>query len=108
MGRQIVINLVANAVAGADLQRLKPVEHVKLGERDAGDAGDSGRLADEDGIEPTAAALAASDGAKFMAAFPKPLAGGVFQFGRERAGADTCGVCLYDTEHEAHRGGAEA
>ena len=90
-------------VAGADLHRLEPVEHVELGQRDAGDAADRGRLAHQHRVEPAAAALAAGDGAELVAALAELLADLIVLLGREGAGADAGGVGLDDAEHEAGR-----
>ena len=61
------------------------------------------RLADQHGIEPAAAALAAGDGAELVAALAEALADLVVELGRERAGADAGRVGLDDAEHEAGR-----
>src|SRR3546814_2829572 len=45
MTGEIVENLAAQAIAGADANRLEPVEHVELGQRDAGDARHGAALA---------------------------------------------------------------
>jgi hypothetical protein len=47
---------------------VEPVEHVELGQRDAGDARHGAGLAHQHRVEPAAAALAPGDGAEFMAA----------------------------------------
>src|SRR3546814_5798027 len=44
MTGEIVENLAAQAIAGADANRLEPVEHVELGQRDAGEDRKSTRL----------------------------------------------------------------
>jgi hypothetical protein len=63
------------AVAGADLERLEPVEHVELGQRDAVHArGLDAGLPHQCGVEPAAAALAARGGAEFMAPLAQALA----------------------------------
>ena len=103
MRRQIVELLPVDLVAGADLHRLEAVEHVELGQRDAGDAADRDRLAHEHGVEPAAAAAAAGDGAELVAALAEALADLIVLLGREGAGADAGGVGLDDAEHEAGR-----
>ena len=84
------------------------VEHVELGQRDAVDAVDLHRLADQHGIEPAAAARPAGDGAELAAALAEQPAGLVGQLGRERAGADARGVGLGDAEHVVERARAQA
>ena len=108
VGGQIVELLPVELVAGADLHRLERVEHVELGQRDAGHSADRDRLADQHGVEPAAAALAAGDGAELVAALAERLADLIVLLGRERAGADAGGVGLGDAEHEAGRGRAGA
>ncbi len=108
MGRQVVVLALADSVAGADLDPLEPVEHVDLGQRDAGDPADRGRLAHEHRVEPAAAAFAPRHRSEFAAACPQPLAGGPLwsiwgEFGREGAAPDPRGVSLDDAEHEARR-----
>ena len=70
------------------------VEHVELGQRQALDAAELDRLADQHGVEPAAAARAAGDGAELVAALAQALADLVEQLGRERPGADAGGVGL--------------
>src|SRR5690606_39342174 len=72
--REVVDHLAAQPVAGANLERLEPVEHIELGQRDAGHARDRARLADEHRIEPAAAALAPGYRAELVAALTEPLA----------------------------------
>src|SRR3989344_4195214 len=99
--REIVEHLAVEPVAGADFQLRKSIEHVELGERDAGPPGDGTALPPQRRIEPATAALAPCDGAEFMAALAKPLAGFVLEFGRERTRSDAGGIGLDDSEHEA-------
>ena len=106
--RQIVERLAVDPVAGADLHRLEAVEHVELGQRDAGDAADRDGLAHQHRVEPAAAALAAGDGAELVAALAEPLADLIVLLGRERARADAGRVGLDDAEHEAGRARAHA
>ena len=65
-------------------------------------------LAHQHRVEPAAAALAARDGAEFVAAFAEALADLVVQLGGERAFADARGVGLGDAEHEADGARPEA
>ena len=55
-GRQMVELPPVQPVTDANLEFRHLVEHVELGERDAVDAGDLARLADQAGVEPAAAA----------------------------------------------------
>src|SRR3546814_8352900 len=81
MTGEIVENLAAQAIAGADANRLEPVEHVELGQRDAGDARHGAALAHQHRVEPTAATLAPGHGAEFMPALAELLPGLVVEFG---------------------------
>ena len=104
---------VANAVTGTDADRVEPVEHVDLGQRDAGHAADRRRLAHQHRVEPAAAPLAAGDGAEFVAALAQSLPGGPLwsiwvELGRERAAADPRGIGLDDAQHEPGRAGPHA
>src|SRR5690606_19345807 len=74
MGREVIECAAVQPIAGADPDLFETVEHVQLGERDAGDARDRAGLADQHGIEPAAAALAAGDGAELAAALAQTLA----------------------------------
>ena len=99
----MVDGLAVQAIAGAHLELVEAVEHVELGQRDAGDAAGPYRLAHHHGVEPAAAALAPGDRAEFVAALAQALADGVVLFGRERPGADARGVRLGDAEHVVER-----
>jgi hypothetical protein len=74
VGREIVEAFAVDLVTGADADGFEAVEDVDLGERDAGDAADGGGLADEDGVEPAATALAAGNGAELPATLAEALA----------------------------------
>src|SRR3954470_6443763 len=54
--RQNVGQLAVDLVAGADLHRLDAVEHVELGDADAGDAVQLNRALERRGVEPAGAA----------------------------------------------------
>src|ERR1700709_2189851 len=86
--RQMVDFLAVQHVAGADLDRVKTVENVELGQRQPGDATCPHRLPHQHGVEPAAAPLAAGVDAEFLAAAADLLADLVVEFGRERALAD--------------------
>src|SRR5690606_41808427 len=68
------------------------VEHVELGQGDAGDARDRARLAHQHRVEPAAAALARGYRAEFVPALAEPLADRIGQLARKRARADPGGV----------------
>ena len=108
VGGEVVVVFFADGVAGADFERCESVKHVKLRERDAGDAADRDRLAHKDSVEPAAAPFASGDGAEFMAALAQTLPGFVLKLGWEWPGTNAGGVGLDDAKHEANRGGAEA
>ena len=108
MRRQIIEQATVDPIAGADLYPLHPVEHVDLGERDPGHAADGHRLADQNRVEPAAAALATGDGTEFAPALAKSLPDVVIELGREGARANAGGVGFYDPEHETRRAGASA
>ena len=103
----MVEDFAVEAIAGADADRLEAVEHVELGQRDAGDARYRDRLPHEDRVEPAAAALAPGDGAEFMAALAKLLPGRIVELGREGARSDARRIGLGDAEDETDRIGAE-
>ena len=108
VGGEIIKRLVAELIAGADFDRVEPVQHVNLGERNAGDARHRDRLAHQHGVEPAAAALAARDGAEFMAALAEPLSGIIVEFGRERPRPHARRISLGDAQHETDRRRAKA
>jgi len=56
--RDIVVGLTGAAIGGADLDPVKAVEHVELGQGDALDAAGLDRLPHRDRVEPAAAPLA--------------------------------------------------
>src|SRR5690349_13073322 len=98
----------ADAIAGANPDHLEAVEHVELGERDAGDAADRDRLTDEDRVEPAAAALSTGDRAEFVAALAELLADFIVLLGREWPRSDAGRVGLDDAEHETRGAGSHA
>src|SRR5690606_13900620 len=108
VGGEIVEDLAAQPVSGANADQVEPVEDVELGQCDAGDARNGAALAHQNGVEPPTAALAPGDGAEFMAALAQFLAGRVVEFGWEGAAADAGRIGLGDAEDEADRRGAEA
>ena len=84
MRGQIIIDLAVQTIPSADLDRIKPVEHIELGQRYAGHPRHGAALAHNHGVKPSTAALASRNGAKFMAAFTQSLAGFILKLGRER------------------------
>src|ERR1700730_2720180 len=92
--RQVMQYLAAPAIGGANLDLGEGVEHVELGERDAGDAAYLHRLAHHDRVEPAAAPFAPSDDAELAAALAQLLARRVLELGRKRAVADAGGISL--------------
>ena len=99
-GRQIIENRAVQFIAGADLQFVKPVQHIQLGQRNPVDARGRTGLAHQNRVEPAAAPLAPGGRAELMAALAQPLAIGVVQFGRKRAFADAGRIGLHDAQHE--------
>ena len=87
-GRQVIDLAPVQAIRGADLDFVKAVEDVELGEREAVDATGADGLADQYGVEPAAAARPAGDNPELLAALAERPADLVFLFGRERAFAD--------------------
>ncbi len=88
-------------VSDAQLDRLEAVEHVELGERERIDARDPDGLAQLRGIEPSTAPRPAGVDAEFLSTRAQRFAGGVGQFGEERATADPRRIRLRDTQHVA-------
>src|SRR5690606_18767142 len=97
--RGVLGALAAVLVGDADLQLLHAVEHVELGDAQAGDAVDGHGALEGDDVHPAAAARAAGGGAVLGAAVADALADLVVQLGRERAAADAGGVGLGDAQH---------
>ena len=99
--REIVIDFTVEPIARANLQFLKPVEHIEFGEGNAGNARNGDRLAYQNGIKPAAATMPACDSTEFMTALAQLLAGFVFEFGRERTSTHTGCIGFDDAENEA-------
>src|SRR5690606_16534997 len=91
--------LAAVFVGDAHLQLLDTVEHVQLGDAQAGDAVDGHRALERDDVHPAAAARAAGGGAVLGTAVAQALADVVIEFGGERAAADAGGIGLGDAQH---------
>jgi hypothetical protein len=105
--RVVVIGFAATAIGGAEIDLVKAVEHVELGQRDTVDAAGLDRLPHCHRVKPAAAPLASGDDAEFAAALAELLADRVVELGRKRAAADARRVGLGDTEHVADRGGCD-
>ena len=99
--RQIVDFLAVQHVADANLDLVEAVEHVELGQGDAGDPVDRHRLAHQHGIEPAAAALAPRHGAELVPLLAEELANLVVLLRRERSLADAGRIGLGDAEYIA-------
>src|SRR5712671_5254539 len=67
-GRQMVDFLAVQHVAGADLDRVEPVQNIEFCQRQASDAAGADGLAHQHGVEPAAAPLAPGIGAELAAA----------------------------------------
>ena len=82
--RQFAEFAIPQPVAHADRDALEFVEHVELGDHQAVEAVDRGRIAQQRGIEPAAAARPPGDGAKLVAALADLVAFGAQGFGGKR------------------------
>src|SRR6185437_715944 len=100
----MVNTLAVEFIADADLDLLEPVEHIELGQRDAGNARGPDGLAYDDRIEPAAAALAPGDDAIFASLLAQPVADFTEVLGWKRSLPDTGRIGLDDAQHEADRG----
>ena len=96
------------AVAGADRDLGERVEHVELGEGERVEAVDAHRVADDDGVEPAAAARAAGGGAELLAALADLVFEGAADLRGQRAGAHARGVGLGDAEDAVDARGRDA
>ncbi len=106
--RHVRENAVAPAVADADLDLLEGVEHVELGDREAGEAVEPRGVAQGNGIKPAAATLTTSRRAVFLADVAQALTHLVGELNRERTSADRSGVGLDHAEHVLDRLGRQA
>src|SRR5688572_975473 len=102
-------------VADADLYRLDAVEHIQLGDAQAGDAVQLDRALERRGVEPAGAPRPPGRRAELLAALAQALADVVGKLGGKRPFADARGVGLRDAQHimkmvrpdsSARRGGA--
>src|SRR5690606_28985260 len=111
--RRGVLGALATVLVGdADLELFHAVEHVELGDAQAGDAVDGHGALERDDVHPAAAARAAGGGAVLGAAVADALADLVVQLGRERAAAHAGSVGLRYTQHvvdvlRAHAGAGQ-
>src|SRR5690606_29865441 len=72
--RQVIDFLAVQLVADADLQFFETVEDIELGQRYAGDSVRRDGLAHKSSVEPSAATLAARDGAELTPLLAQQLA----------------------------------
>src|SRR3954469_17041474 len=84
VGRDVVVRLVAGAIADTHPQRLEAAEHVELREREVGEAVESRRVPQHAAVEPAAPTLAPGRRPELRAPLPHPLAVCVECLGRER------------------------
>src|SRR5690606_6066398 len=106
--RRVFGALAAVLVGDADLELLHAVEHVELGDAQAGDAVDGHGALERDDVDPAAAARAPRRCAVLGAAIADALADLVVELGGERAAAHARGIGLGDAEHVVDRIGAHA
>ena len=110
-GGRVVDDFAVEAVGGADLDGVEAVEAVEVGDGEFIGAVDHDGVADEDHVEPAAAAGATGGGAEFAAHVVEHVADG-FVFGGEGAGADTGRVGFGDgddvVDHPRRDAGAGA
>src|SRR5690606_13637215 len=90
--RRVFGALAAVLVGDADLELLHAVEHVELGDAQAGDAVDGHGALERDDVDPAAAARAPRRCAVLGAAIADALADLVVELGRERAAAHARGI----------------
>ncbi|RMV57311.1 hypothetical protein ALP09_04765 [Pseudomonas amygdali pv. lachrymans] len=92
-------------VADADVDGLKTVKHVQLGQAQARDAVDFDGATQDDGIEPAATTSATGGSAELVATLGQESTDIVEQLGRERTRTHTRGVGLGDAQNviQVHR-----
>src|SRR5690606_2260473 len=100
---QIVVALAIDVVGDTDLYFTQTVEHVELGQRDAVDPACLYGLADQNGIEPAAAAPTPRHRAELSSTLAKPLPDLLLQFRWEGAGAHPGGIGLGDSKNAVER-----
>src|SRR5690554_2044932 len=101
MGRQIVIGYAVKVITDTDFQLVKPVKHIKLGERNPGNTRHGKRLTHQHRIKPAAATLTPGDSAKLMATLTQTLPGFIAKFSRERTRADAGCIGFDDAQNIA-------
>ena len=84
------------------------MQHIELGQRNVGHAAQAHAFAQDNGVQPAAAAGAASGGPEFVALGAQVAARVVKLLGGEGAGAHAGGVGLDDAHHAIQRRGADA
>mmetsp|Transcript_23197 Transcript_23197/g.54782 ORF Transcript_23197/g.54782 Transcript_23197/m.54782 type:complete len:566 (+) Transcript_23197:2995-4692(+) len=101
--RQDVDQLAIQFVADADLDLGQAIQHIELGQAQAGDAVDDGGTLQRSRVQPAAAARTTGDRAPLLPDGGQVVADGAghlpVELGREGAGADARRVGLGDAEH---------
>src|SRR6201999_1043200 len=103
----IVDRAAVERVANTDLDLVKPIENVELGQSEAVNAAGPHCLAYQHRVEPAATPRSSCDHAEFLAPLAKHFANVVELFGRKRTGADARRIGLADAEHIADRARAQ-
>src|SRR5882757_1165529 len=99
--RQIVDIPTIQAIPDTDPNLRETIEDVELGESQTVDSAGSDGLADQDGIEPTAAPRASRDGAEFTTSFADEPTNVVALLGGKRALPYTRRIGLADSQYVA-------
>ena len=89
-----------NVITDTDFQRFKPVQHIQLGQRHTGNAGNGIGLTHHHRIKPATAPLAPSHRTEFASALAHAVAIIIKILGGERAAAHPRGIGFGDTQHE--------
>ncbi|MNS53297.1 hypothetical protein D3C72_860480 [compost metagenome] len=97
--RQHVAEFAVHAVADAELNRFQTVQHVQLGDAQAGNAVQTDRTLQRRAIKPAAATRTTCDRTEFLADGGQAGADLVNQFRGERTRTDAGGVRLGDTQY---------
>src|SRR5205085_10694651 len=95
--------LAVQPIAYANLDSLKTIEDIELGQRQPVDAAGPHGLAHQHRVEPAAAPLASGIDAELLAAAAALLPDPVMQFGRDRPLAYPRRIGLAAAERVAHR-----
>lgn len=98
---------IGQDVSDTDLDLVKVVEDVELGQVQRGVVVDGLGVAAQDEVEPAAAAATAGGDAEFLTGALQLVAVFVELFGREGAGANTGGVSLHNADDGGDAGGVQ-